>query len=67
MKKEDTETLWIPSESLLVEDGVASIELPSIPYPVVLKIELPTKRVDGRKKLLTNPLECGTIRYDENW
>ena len=48
MKK--TETLWIPSESLLVEDGVASIELPSIPYPVVLKIELPTKKGGWKKK-----------------
>ena len=42
MKK--IETLWIPSESLLVENGVTSIELPSIPHPVILKIELPIKK-----------------------
>ena len=50
MKKENTETLWIPSESLLVEDGVVSIELPSIPHPVVIKIELPTKKGVWKKK-----------------
>ena len=55
MKKEDTETLWIPSESLLVEDGVASIELPSIPHPVVLKIELPTKKGVWKKKTVDKP------------
>ena len=55
MKKEDTETLWIPSESLLVEDGVASIELPSIPRPVVLEIELPTKKGVWKKKTVDKP------------